>query len=110
MILNNNDMTTKEKIIEKLKQWIKDTDVISYEESLGMNVWDKEKRLLRDNKTEKEVYVVSFSTKSIIERDEKGEIISLMEGMSCFAYYDAETLELMYIHKKAGYIEKDGSY
>ena len=110
-------MDTKEKIIENLKQWIKETNVISYDESFdslgwnkGFKVYDKKLEILRDNKTEKEVYIVSFKTKSIIERNEKGEIISLMEGMRCFAYYDAETLELMYIHKKAGYIEKDGSY
>jgi hypothetical protein len=30
--------------------------------------------------------------------------------MSCFAYFDAETLELLYVMKKAGYIEVDGSY
>jgi hypothetical protein len=30
--------------------------------------------------------------------------------MYCFAYFDAETLELLYIMQKAESIEADGSY
>lgn len=103
-------MDIKNKIIENLKKWIDDTDVIDYDKEIGLDCWDKQLRTLRDGKTQKEVNVVSFSTKSIVERNEQGEITSLMEGMSCYAYFDAETLELLYIHKKAGYIEVDGSF
>lgn len=58
----------------------------------------------------KEIYVIDFQTEDKIEYDENGKIISLFEGMYCFAYFDAETLELLYISKKAGFIEVDGSY
>ncbi|MFB9079008.1 hypothetical protein ACFFLS_10080 [Flavobacterium procerum] len=103
-------MTTKEQIIEKLKTWLTTKKVISYEEGIPLNCWNKELKELRDG-SEKEVYVVSFKTKSTnIEYNEKGEVISFFEGMYCFAYFDADTLELLYIHKKAGYIEVDGSY
>ncbi|KFF06431.1 hypothetical protein IW19_13320 [Flavobacterium reichenbachii] len=103
-------MNIKEQIIEKLKIWLVKTDVISYDERIPLNCWDKELDELRDGTT-KEVYIVSFNTKSTnVEYNEKGEVISFFEGMSCFAYFDAETLELLYIMKKAGYIEADGSY
>jgi serine protease inhibitor len=102
-------MNTKEQIIEKLKIWFKKTNIISYDKDIDLQCWDKELKELRDGNT-KEVYVVSFKTEDKIEYDENGEIISLFEGMYCFAYFDAETLELLYIHKKAGYIEVDGSY
>ena len=110
-------MDTKQKIIENLKAWIKKTDVINYDDSFdslgwekGFKVYDKKLETLRDGKTQKEVYVVSFKTQDYVEYDMKGEITSLMEGMYCFAYFDAQTLELLYIHKKAGYIEPDGSF
>lgn len=103
-------MNAKEQIIENLKNWLNKTKVISYDERVPLNCLDKEFKELRDGKT-KEVYVVSFKTKSTnVEYNEKGEIISFFEGMYCFAYFDAETLELLYIMKKAGYIEADGSY
>jgi hypothetical protein len=103
-------MNTKEQVIENLKKWLNKTTVISYEERIPLNCWDKELKELRDGK-QKEVYVVSFKTKSTnIEYDENSKIISFFEGMYCFAYFDAETLELLYISKKAGYIEVDGSY
>ncbi len=103
-------MDIQVKIIEKLKLWIINTKVIDYDLDIGFDCEDKELETLRDGKTKKEVYVVSFKTKDYIEYDEKGEIISLMEGMYCFAFFDAETLEMLYIHKKAGYIEVDGSF
>ena len=103
-------MDTKEQIIENLKKWLKTTDVISYDRDIDFRCRDKEIKELRDGKTQKEVYVVSFKTDDIIEYGESGEIVSLFEGMYCFAYFDAETLELLYIMKKAGYIEADGSY
>lgn len=103
-------MNTKEKIIEKLKKWIKETNVIDYDEEIGIDCDDKELETLRDGKTKKEVYVTSFKTKDYVEYDKKGEISFLIEGMYCFAYFDAETLDLLYIHKKAGYIEPDGSF
>ena len=103
-------MIDKEIILNKLKDWIKETDIIDYDEEIGLNCWDKELRTLRGGKTQKEVYVISFKTQDIIERDEEGNITSLMEGMYCFAYFDAETLDMLYILKKAGYIEVDGSY
>ncbi|OHT45003.1 MULTISPECIES: hypothetical protein [Flavobacterium] len=103
-------MTTEEQIIEKLKTWLTKTKVISYDERIPLNCWDKELKELRDG-IAKEVYIVSFKTKSTnIEYNEKGEVVSFFEGMYCFAYFDAETLELLYIMKKAGYIEVDGSY
>lgn len=103
-------MNTKEQLIEKLKIWIEKTKVISYEDRIPLNCWDKELKELRDGTT-KEVYVVSFKTKSTnIEYNEKGEVISFLDGMYCFAHFDAKTLELLYIHKKTGYIEVDGSY
>jgi hypothetical protein len=99
-------MNTTEQVIENLKKWFNKTNVISYDKDIDLQCWDKE---LRDG-TNKEVYVVSFKTEDKIEYDKNGEIISLFEGMYCFAYFDAETLELLYIMKKAGYIEVDGSY
>jgi len=102
-------MNTKEQIIENLKVWLNKTNAISYDKDIGFRCRDKELTKLRDGKT-KEVYVVSFQTEDKIEYDKNGEIISLFEGMFCFAYFDAESLELLYIMKKAGYIEVDGSY
>ncbi|MBS7233630.1 hypothetical protein KHA90_21685 [Flavobacterium psychroterrae] len=103
-------MNTKEQIIENLKNWFNKVNVISLEERIPLNCWDKELKELRDGKT-KEIYIVSFKTKSTnIEHDENGKITSFFEGMYCFAYFDAETLELMYISKKDGFIEVDGSY
>ncbi|WP_264524820.1 hypothetical protein [Flavobacterium sp. N502536] len=102
-------MTIKEQVIENLKSWIEKTNVISYDKDIGLRCRDKEITELRDGKTKKEVYIVSFKTESDIEYDKNGEIISLFEGIYCFAYFDAETLELLYIMKKAGYIEVDGS-
>jgi hypothetical protein len=103
-------MNVKERIIENLKNWFNKTNVISYDERIPLNCSDKELKELRDGKA-KEVYVVSFKTKSTnLEYNEIGEVISFFEGMYCFAYFDSETLELLYIMKKAGYIEADGSY
>ncbi|WP_202703923.1 hypothetical protein [Flavobacterium sp. UGB4466] len=103
-------MNIKEQVIQNLKNWLAKTKVISYDERIPLNCWDKELKDLR-NGTVKEVYIVSFKTKSTtIEYNEKGEVISFFEGMYCFAYFDAETLEFLYIMKKAGYIEVDGSY
>ncbi|OXB14589.1 hypothetical protein, partial [Flavobacterium reichenbachii] len=86
-------MTTKDQVIENLKIWIKKTNIISYDKDIGLDCDDKELVILRDLKTQKEVYVVSFKTEDQIEYNKKGEIISLFEGMLCFAYFDAETLE-----------------
>jgi len=102
-------MKAKEQVLKKLKNWFKTTQIISYDKDIGLQFWDKELRELR-GEIKKEVYVISFKTEDKIERNKNGEIISLFEGMYCFAYFDAETLELLYIHKKAGYIEVDGSY
>lgn len=103
-------MNVKEQIIETLEKWITKTNTVSYDDRIGLDCGDKESAVLRDGKT-KEVYVVSFKTKSTnIEYDENGKIISFFEGMYCFAYFDAETLDFLYISKKTGYIEVDGSY
>jgi hypothetical protein len=102
-------MNPKQQVVESLKKWIIETNIISYDDRIGLDCGDKESAVLRDGKT-KEVYVVSFSTRSKIGYDENGEINFFVDGMLCFAYFDAETLELLYIHKKAGYIEVDGSY
>lgn len=101
-------MDIKEQIIDKLKSWVEKTN-ISYDKDIGFRCREKELTKLRDGK-EKEIYNVSFQTEDKIEYDKNGKIISLFEGMYCFAYFDAETLELLYIMKKAGYIEVDGSY
>jgi hypothetical protein len=103
-------MNTKEEIIENLKTWLREKNVISYDKDIGFRCWDKELETLRDGKTEKEVYVVSFKTEDNITYDKKGEIDMFIEGMYCFAVFDAETLNLLYIKKKIGYIEVDGSY
>ncbi len=103
-------MDTKEKIINKLKKWIKETNIIDYDKEIDFDCDDKKLETLRDGKTQKEVYIISFKTQDYVEYDKKGEIISMIEGMYCFAYFDAEKLELLYIHKKAGYIEPDGSF
>ncbi len=102
-------MNPKEQVIENLKVWLEKTNVISYDKDIGFRCREKELKKLRDGK-EKEIYNVSFQTEDQIEYDKNGEIISLFEGMYCFAYFDAETLELLYVMKKAGYIEVDGSY
>lgn len=103
-------MDAKQNIIENLKNWIKQTNVIDYDEEIGIDCDDKKLEKLRDGKTKKEVYIVSFKTNDVVEYDKQGNITSLIEGMYCFAYFDAETSKLLYIHKKAGYIEPDGSY
>jgi hypothetical protein len=114
-------MEIKEKLIEKLKKWVKETNVIEVDESDYNNTllgWkngykfnDKKLETLRDGKIKKEVYVITFKTKDVVKYNIKnGEIDIFIEGMSCYAYFDAETLDLMYIHKKAGYIEVDGTY
>ncbi len=102
-------MNKKEQIINSLRIWFTKTNIITYDKEIGLRWREKELRKLR-NGSEKEVYIVSFKTESDIEYNEQGEIIDLLEGMYCFAYFDAETLELLYIHKKIGYIEVDGSY
>jgi hypothetical protein len=102
-------MNTKEKIIEKFKKWIAKTNVIDYDTEIGFDCDDKELVILRDSETQKEVYVVSFKTNDKETLDKDGKLDIFIEGMYCFAYYDAETLELLYIHKNAGYIEVDGS-
>ncbi|QSW90233.1 hypothetical protein J0383_05285 [Flavobacterium endoglycinae] len=101
-------MNPKQQVVESLKKWMAQNN-FSYDKDLGLRCRDKELEKLRDGK-EKEVYIVSFNTEDQIEYNKKGEIISLFEGMFCFAYFDAETLELLYIMKKAGYIEVDGSH
>ena len=103
-------MEIKLKLIEKLKKWIIETNIINYDIEIGFDFDDKEIETLRDGKTKKEVYIVSFKTIDNIEYDKKGEIVSLIEGMYCFALFDATTLEMLYIQKKAGYIEVDGSF
>lgn len=103
-------MNTKEKIVEKLKKWIVETDVIDYNKAIGLECDDKELVILRDSKTKKEVYVVSFKTNDRETFNNKGDLDIFIEGTYCFAYYDAETLDLLYIHKSVGYIEIDGSY
>lgn len=100
----------KKEIIEKLKTWITETKVINYDEEIGLKCKDKENELLRDNKTEKEVYIISFKTKDVEEYDENGQLNMFIEGKYCFAYYDAENLELLYILTSSGYIETDGTY
>lgn len=101
-------MDIKEQLIVKLRNWVEKTN-ISYDKDIGFRCMEKELTKLRDGK-EKEIYKVSFQTEDKIEYDKNGEIISLFEGMYCFAYFDAETLELLYIMKKAGYIEVNSSY
>ncbi|WP_337966797.1 hypothetical protein [uncultured Flavobacterium sp.] len=103
-------MNPKEQVVENLKVWLEKTNVISYDKDIGLRCREKEIKELRDGKTEKEVYVVSFKTESDIEYNENGEIISLFEGMYCYAYFDAETLELLYVMTKARYLDVDGSY
>ena len=103
-------MDIKEKLIEKLKKWIIETDVITLDKDVPVECDEKSTRELRDGSS-KEVYKLSFRTEDVIRYDEKGEIGQFGEGMYCSAYYDAEKLELLYIAKgKPGYIEPDGSY
>jgi len=111
-------MEIKKQLIEKLRKWVKETNIIEIDESLnsvklnwknGYSFENKKLERLRDG-TEKEVYIISFKTKDVVRYYENGEIDIFIEGMLCFAYFDAETLDFMYIHKKAGYIEIDGSY
>lgn len=72
-------MNTKEQVIENLKKWLKKTNIISYDKDIGLDCNDKELVTLRDRKTQKEVYVVSFKTEDKIEYDKNDEIISLFE-------------------------------
>ncbi|WP_244299016.1 hypothetical protein [Flavobacterium nitrogenifigens] len=72
-------MNPKEQIIETLKKWITQTNIISYDDRIGLDCGDKELTELRD-RTTKEVYVVSFKTKSTnIEYNEKGEVVSFLK-------------------------------
>ena len=111
-------MEIKKQLINKLREWIKKTNVIEVDEDLnsaklnwenGYSFEDKRLEEIR-GKTKKEVYIISFKTKDVVTYDEKGEIDIFIEGMYCWAYFDAKTLDLMYIHKKTGYIEVDGSF
>lgn len=102
-------MNIKEQLIAKQKEWFKKTNVIDYDEVNGIKCRDKQIEEVRGGGT-KEVYVVSFRTKDYVEYDEQGAISMFTEGMYCWAYYDAASLELLYILKPHGYIEPDGSY
>ncbi len=103
-------MNTKEQLIEKLKNWIIETNVINYDKEIGLDCDDKRLVKLRGSEIKKEAYVISFKTEDNLTYDKNGEIDMFIEGMYCFAYFDAITLDLLYILKKAGYIEIDGSY
>ncbi len=102
-------MNSKEQIIENLKDWLKNTNVILYSDNIPFRCSDKELCELRNGK-KKEIYIVTFHTKDYIKYNKNGEIIMLIEGKMCFAHFDAETFELLYIITNTGYIEPDGSY
>lgn len=101
-------MNIKEQLIEKTKKWVNEKGIFEIDFYLGIECWDREARKVRGGEM-KQVYVVSFKTNDYVEHNDNGEIISLFEGMYCSAYYDAETLVLLFILKPHGYIEPDGS-
>lgn len=98
---------TKNEIVEKVKKHMNSIK-LEYDEDFSIKCFDKKVSEIRDE-TKKEIYKVSFHTPSHIEKDEKGEIISLIEGYYCFCYVDAETFEILYYIKPHGYIEPDGT-
>jgi hypothetical protein len=98
---------TKEKIIEKVKNHMKSIK-LEFDPDFGIKCRDKELVELRDE-TEREVYSVSFHTPAHIERDNTGEITSLIEGYYCWCKVDATTFEILYYIKPHGYIEVDGT-
>lgn len=110
-------MKTQEELVKKVKKWVKETNIIEVDESdfynplgwkNGYKVSEKREEELR-NGERKMVYVVSFRSTDYVERNEEGEVISCLEGSSFFAYFDAETLEPIYIIGKTSYIEPDGT-
>lgn len=98
---------TKNEIIDKVKKHMQSIN-LKYDSDYGIDCWDKKNYEIRDE-TKKEIFKVSFHTPSYIERDEKGEITSLIEGYYCFCYVDATSFEILYYLKPHGYIELDGT-
>ncbi|AXG73004.1 hypothetical protein DVK85_01640 [Flavobacterium arcticum] len=99
-------MNIKEKLIDDIKKFLEKHD---YSIDARFEFYDKETEELRDG-VSKEVYVISFSFADYIEYDSKGNIADYIEGKRAFAYYDAETLKLLYILKNNGYLETDGTF
>lgn len=98
---------TKKEIIEIV---IKHASNINLEidNKTEMSCYDKQEKKLRDGST-KNVYLVSFHTPDSIERNQQGEITSLIEGNLCFCCVDADNYDVLYYTKPQGYIEPDGT-
>ena len=110
-------MNIEDKLIWKVKKWVKETNIVDVDESDfynplgwkdGYSVHKKQEKELRDG-IKKMVYVVSFRSTDYVERNDKGEVISCLEGSYFSAFFDAETLEPIYIIGKTSYIEPDGT-
>lgn len=100
----------KEKVIEKLKKWIAEKGIITIDTDVQIECLDERVQELRDGENRK-VYEVWFRTADSIRYDDKGEIDAFVEGSYCTAYFDAASLNLLYIAKGThGYIEPDGSF
>ncbi|SHI41676.1 hypothetical protein [Flavobacterium terrae] len=101
---------TKEQIIEKVEKNMKTIGWLDYDKKIGIECWDKEEIEDRENK-KREIYRVFFKTPdSNIQYNEKGELISLIEGYYCSCYVDAKNYDILYYSRPHGYIEPDGTY
>ena len=102
-------MEITEKLIAKTKEWLLKFDY-EYDEEDLFYCDEKKEKILRDGVTQKEVYIVRLKLKDFVEYNKNGEIEIYMDGAFWSVFYDAETLEMMYISGHKNYIEPDGTY
>ena len=100
-------MEIMDQLISKTKNWL-EKHSFKNEEKVGLRFIDRSEEKLRDGSI-KDVYVVWFKFEDYVTYDENGNIDIFIEGSYADAFYDAESLELLYVLKNHGYIEPDGS-
>ena len=99
---------TKEQILEKVKKNMKSID-LDFNKNIGIECWDKETEEDLDGAL-REIFRVFFKTLDTnIKYNDKGELISLIEGFYSSCYVDAKTYEILYYTTEHGYLLPDGS-
>ena len=83
---------------------------LEYDLDIGIECWDKENKIdIYDEM--REIYRVFFKTLDTnVKYNDKGELISLIEGFYCSCYVDAKTFDILYYTTPHGYRLPDGSY
>lgn len=102
-------MNKEEIILTNLKNWLNTTVEFDYHPKYGLSIKRYEQEKLRDGQI-KDVYIIQFWQDPYIERNAAGEIITMTDPHIYFAYYDAHTLEMLYVMTEHGYIERDGTF